>query len=317
VIAGGSGFLGRLLTAHFSSKSRPVVVLSRQKLPDVGLVRHVVWDGQTLGPWSRELEGAELLINLAGRSVNCRYNARNKQEIYDSRLKPTETLGRALIVSAEPPKVWFNASSATIYRHEFEEPMDEIAGHIGHGFSVDVCEQWEKLFFEVSLRPTRRVAMRTAIVFGRDGDAFRAFRRLVNLGLGGKMGSGRQYVSWIHAEDFVRAVEFLLENDKLKGPVNLASPNPLPNREFMRTFRKVCGRPIGLPATESMLKLGAVLLGTETELILKSRRVVPGKLRAYGFEFKFPQWRDALENIVHGVPPKAQAEPGLLMTPKK
>ena len=298
VIAGGSGYLGRVLAGHFARQSRPVVVLSRQKRPDSGAVRYVPWDGETLGPWARELDGADAVINLAGRSVNCRYNERNKREIYESRLRPTKAVGQGIVVCANPPPVWLNASSATIYRHAPEAAADEATGEPGEGFSVDVCQQWEKTMFEFPLPRTRKVALRITIVFGPAGDAFKVFRRLVNFGLGGTMGPGTQYMSWIHEEDFARAVEFVIGNEKLKGPVNLAAPNPLPNQEFMRVFRQVCRRPVGLPAANWMLGIGARLLGTETELILKSRRVVPGKLNAYGFQFKYPEWRAALENIV-------------------
>ena len=298
VIAGGSGFLGQVLAEHFTRKSRPVVVLSRHPPEPSRFARFVQWDGETLGPWTKELENAEALINLSGRSVDCRYNDHNRRDIYASRLAPTHVLGQAMVLCADPPRVWLNSSSATIYRHALDRPMDEATGEIGDGFSVDVCQKWEKMFSDFPLQRTRKVALRTAIVFGRGGPAFAAFHRLVKFGLGGKMGPGTQYVSWIHADDFSRAVEWLIDHGQLSGPVNVASPNPLTNAEFMRVFRQVCRRPFGLPAAEWMLKLGAALLGTETELILKSRRVVPGRLLAAGYQFKFAQWREALQNLL-------------------
>ena len=300
VIAGGSGYLGQVLARHFTRFARPVVILTRRPQEPNAFARFVQWDGQTIGPWTRELENADAVINLSGRSVNCRYNEQNRKEIYESRLRPTHVLGQAIIVCANPPKVWLNASSATIYKHSIDQPMDERSGEIGEGFSVDVCQQWEKTMFDFPLKFTRTVALRLTIVFGRGGAAFQTFQRVVKLGLGGKMGPGTQYMSWIHEDDFARAVDWVIEHEVLKGPVNLASPNPLPNREFMRVFRKVCRRPIGLPAPTWMLGLGTRLLGTESELVLKSRRVVPGHLQSTGFQFKFPKWPEALQNIVRG-----------------
>jgi uncharacterized protein (TIGR01777 family) len=300
VIAGGSGYLGQVLAEHFTRRSRPVIILTRRPQEASRFARYVTWDGETLGPWTRELEQAAALINLSGRSVNCRYNEQNKREIYESRLRPTRILGQAMVLCADPPKVWLNASSATIYRESFDEPMDENSGVPGEGFSVDVCQQWEKTFFDFPLLRTRQVALRITIVFGRGGAAFQIMHRLVRFGLGGTMGSGRQYVSWIHEDDFARAVEWAIDHEILRGPVNLASPNPLPNREFMRIFRQVCRRPVGLPAAGWMIGLGTRLMGTESELVLKSRFVMPARLRATGFKFKFENWREAVQNIVRG-----------------
>jgi uncharacterized protein len=300
VIAGGSGYLGRVLAQYYTRLSRPVVVLSRRAQEASRFARYVQWDGESLGPWTRELENAEAVINLSGRSVNCRYNERNRQEILESRVKPTKILGQAIVLCANPPKVWLNAASATIYQHAEDRPMDESLGEVGEGFSVDVCQQWEKTMFEIPLPRTRKVALRITIVFGPGGPAFQIFRRLVKFGLGGKMGPGTQYMSWIHEDDFARAVEWIINHDTLSGPVNLASPNPLTNKGFMREFRQACHRPIGLPAASWMVKLGTALMGTEAELVLKSRRVVPQRLLASRFQFKFPNWREAVQNIVAG-----------------
>ncbi|MDX1932820.1 MAG: TIGR01777 family oxidoreductase [Capsulimonadales bacterium] len=295
VVPGGAGFLGRVLREYFSGLGYRVIVLSRGASgSDV-----VRWDGENPGDWEATLRGAAAVINLAGRTVNCRYNEKNREEIYESRLKTTKALGDAISRCADPPPVWINSSSATIYRHAEDRPMDEATGEIGSGFSVDVCRKWEAALFAAETPRTRKVALRSAMVFGPGEEGVHAaFRRIVRIGLGGTLGNGRQYVSWIHDRDFVRAVHFLLERDDLSGPVNLASPNPLPNAEFMRIFRRVCRRPIGLPATRWMLEIGALLLQTETELLLKSRRVVPGKLRDAGFRFDFPEWEAALSDIV-------------------
>ncbi|MDB6068645.1 MAG: hypothetical protein JWR26_4853 [Pedosphaera sp.] len=306
VIAGGAGYLGRVLAEHFVRQSRPVVILSRHQNENAPLTRYISWDGKSLGPWANELEGSSMVINLAGRTVNCRYNDRNKQQIYDSRLIPTRILGQAIAACANPPRVWINSSSATIYRHALDRSMDEATGEIGTGFSVDVCLKWEQALSETLLPRTRKVALRSAIVFGPGrGGAMEAFHRLVKLGLGGTMGAGTQYVSWVHSEDFARSVQWIAEHEELEGPVNCASPNPLPNAEFMRVFRRVCHQPVGLPAARWMLEIGAFLLRTETELLLKSRRVVPGKLIASGFQLKHPNLADALQDIIRAGRPKS------------
>lgn len=290
VLTGGSGYLGRLIKGHFSAAGHDVVPISRSE--------GVRWDGRTLGLWATELEGAEAVINLAGRSVNCRYNEKNMAEIYSSRLDSTRVLGEAIAKCTHPPKVWLNSSSATIYRHAEDRPMDEATGEIGSGFSVDVCQKWEKTLAEADTPSTRRVALRTAMVMGPGrGGPFEAFYRLVRLRLGGSMAGGRQFVSWIHSDDFCRSLDWLIEQD-LEGAVNLAAPDPLPNGEFMRILREAAGIRLGLPATNWMLKVGAWLLGTETELIVKSRRVVPGRLLQGGFEFRFSTWREAAPDLV-------------------
>jgi uncharacterized protein len=299
VLAGGAGFLGRVLARHLAGLGWEIVVLTRQARAAEEGVRFAEWDGASTGPWAAELEGAEAVINLAGRTVNCRYTARNRREIYDSRLKPTAVLGAVIANCARPPRVWLNSSSATIYRHALDRPMDEATGEMGSGFSVDVCQRWERAFLDPPTPATRRVALRTAMVFGPGaGGVFEAFHRIVRIGLGGTLGRGDQFVSWIHERDFARAVEWLLAHPELEGAVNLTSPTPLPNHEFMRTFREVCGTRIGLPATRWMLEIGAFFLRTETELLLKSRRVVPGRLHDSGFVFQFPEWRAAIGEIV-------------------
>lgn len=303
VVAGGSGFLGRALAMHFASRECDVVILTRSAKHLANGVREVQWDGQTLGDWARELEGSQALVNLAGRSVNCRYHARNRRLIFDSRVNSTCVLGAAIGRCANPPSVWLNSSTATIYKHTFGPAWDE-AGEISgtpeakDQFSVEVACAWEQAFDQAKTPATRKVALRSAMVLGMGKNSvFPVLRRLVRTGLGGRMASGEQFVSWIHEEDFCRAVEWLIGHDELSGPVNLASPNPVTNREMMRTLREVCGLPIGLPATRWMLELGAFFLRTETELIIKSRRVVPGRLAAAGFEFRYPRLREALADL--------------------
>jgi len=306
VLTGGSGQMGTLLARHFDEQGHQVVVIARSVQPAPWRV--VEWDGATLGDWSRELERADLLINLAGRSVNCRYTPANRKAIKDSRVQSTLLLGRAIARLAHPPRVWMNASTATIYRHALDRAMDEETGEIGGNerdcpsswrFSIDVATSWEEAFFSAVAPRTRKIALRSAMTMSPDrGGIFAELLRLVRLGLGGTAGSGDQYVSWIHEADFIRSIEFLMAHEEFEGPVNLAAPNPLPNRDFMRALRRAWGTRVGLPAPRPLLELGAVFLRTETELILKSRRVVPGRLLRAGFEFQFPEWPGATWDLV-------------------
>jgi uncharacterized protein (TIGR01777 family) len=306
VIAGGSGQIGAILCRAFSSAGDEVVVLSRKSAARSSF-RSVQWDGENLSGWTQELEGADVVINLAGRSVNCRYGKRNRHEILASRVDSVRAVCSALEKEKKPPTVWLQAATATIYAHRFDAPNDEFTGLIGGNepnapetwhFSIDVAKAWESAVNESGPLPhTRIVIMRSAMTMSPDrGGIFATLLGLVRLGLGGKAGNGRQFVSWIHEHDFVRAVRFLIEND-VTGIVNVCSPNPLPNAEFMRELRRAWGMPIGLPAAKWMLEIGAVFLQTETELILKSRRVIPARLIDCGFEFQFPTWRDAAKDL--------------------
>jgi uncharacterized protein len=305
VIPGGTGQVGVVLARAFQRDGHEVVVLSRSGT--AGPWRAVRWDAETLGDWAREIEGADVVINLAGRSVNCRYNDENRKTIVDSRVKSTTALGKAIAQAKRPPRVWLQASTATIYAHRYDAPNDEATGILGGGeasapdtwrFSIDVARAWERAADEAQTPQTRKVLLRSAMVMSPDPDGiFDTLLRLVRFGLGGTSGDGRQYISWIDDEDFVRAVYWLIEHGEMAGPVNLAAPEPLPNAAFMRTLREAWGTRIGLPATAWMLEIGAVFLRTETELILKSRRVVPGRLLSSGFSFRFPAWRAAAEDL--------------------
>ncbi len=297
ILPGGAGFLGRVITDYFAPEHE-IVVLSRGQSAPEG-ARLVRWDGETSGDWARELDGADAIINLAGRSVNCRYNAANKREIYNSRLKSTKIIGEVISQCQKAPRVWINSSSATIYRHAEDRAMDEATGEIGHGFSVDVCQKWEAVLEAPNTPNTRKIALRTAMVFGsQKGGVMDAFESIARRGLGGTLGKGNQFVSWIHATDFARSLRWILQHESLDGAINCAAPNPIPNREFMKILRETVKAPLGLPATAWMLTIGTFFMGTETELLLKSRRVVPGKLLNSGFEFRFPDWRAACEEII-------------------
>ncbi len=305
VIPGGSGQVGTILARHFVRTGHEVCVLSRS--PVTAPWRSVTWDGRTLGPWARAFEGADAVINLAGRSVNCRYNARNRAEIMDSRIESTRVVGEAIAACGSPPRVWLQASTATIYAHRFDAPNHEATGKIGGSepvapetwkFSIDVATSWERECERAATPRTRKVLLRSAMTMSADpAGIFDTLMGLVRRGLGGRAGDGRQYISWIHERDFCRAVDWLIARDDATGPFNLCSPNPLPNAEFMRILRDAAGVKIGLPATAWMLELGAVFMRTETELILKSRRVEPRRLLEGGFAFEFPRWESAAADL--------------------
>lgn len=305
ILAGGSGQVGTILARAFHNKNHAVVILSRGVAASPW--RQVHWDAETLGEWAREIDGADVVINLAGRNVNCRYNAENRRAIMDSRVHSTRILGKAIQRAADPPRLWLQSSTATIYAHRYDAPNDEATGILGGKepyapstwrFSIDVATAWERAANEIETPHTRKVLLRSAMTMSPDREGvFDVLLGLVRHGLGGTAGDGRQYVSWIHDEDFLRAIFWLIEHPEIDGPVNLAAPQPLPNADFMKTLRNAWGISIGLPAAAWMLELGAIFLRTETELILKSRRVVPGRLLEAGFEFQFPTWDAAARDL--------------------
>ncbi len=299
VIPGGSGHIGTLLSRALTVAGHEVVVLGRGS--------GVRWDGRTLGPWAAELDGADVVVNLAGRSVSCRYTPANLREMMASRVDSARVVGEAIAAADRPPAVWLQMSTATIYAHRFDAPNDERTGVIGGAepdvpgywaYSVEIAKKWEAAQAAADTPATRRVALRTAIVMsGEKGGAFTALRLMARMGLGGPVAGGAQFVSWLHETDFVRAVEFLMTHD-LAGPVNLAAPKPLPQREFMQVLRAACGVPFGLPATRWMAEVGALAVRSDTELLLKSRRVVPGRLLDAGFRFEYPTWQEAARALV-------------------
>jgi len=307
VIPGGSGQVGNVLARHFHGQGHSVTVLSRHPEPSPWQV--LPWNGRELGTWTNAIDGADIVVNLAGRNVNCRYTPANRREIMDSRILSTRVVGQAIAQAAKPPALWMNASTATIYRHALDRAMDEYTGELGGHetdapstwrFSIDVATSWEREFFAAATPRTRKIALRSAMTMSPDpGGIFDTLLRLVRAGLGGKAASGKQFISWIHEADFVRAIDFLIDHQGLNGCINICSPCPLPNQEFMRVLRQAWGASIGLPATRWMLELGAIFLRTETELILKSRRVVPQRLLEAGFHFNFADWQTAAVDLVN------------------
>lgn len=295
IIAAGTGFLGSHLANYFRNKNHNVRILTRNPKSKYD----VFWDAKSLGDWKDELENADILINLAGKSVDCRYTDRNKAEIYNSRISSTQVLQRAIDNCENPPKIWINSSSATIYIHSETHANTEKNGCIGDDFSMNICKSWEKEFFKVKSSNVRKIALRTSIVLGNDGGAFPKLKQVTKLGLGGKQGRGNQFVSWIHIEDFCRAVEFCIENENLNGPINITAPNPLRNDEMMKLIRKQMKIPFGLDSKIWQLELASLFLNTETELLLKSRNVYPETLLENFFRFKYPDFQTALQNLIH------------------
>lgn len=299
IIAGGTGYLGQVLIDFFKNKTDRIYILSRNKKNDYENVTHLLWDAKNLGDWVNIFENADAIINLTGKSVDCRYNAKNKNLILSSRVNSTNVLGKAIEQCENPPRIWLNSSTATIYRHSLEKQMDEFSGELGDGFSVSVAKAWEQMFFGFKLRKTRQVAMRTSIVFGNGGGAFVPIKTLAKIGMGGKQGPGNQKVSFIHEVDFARSIEFIIANKIIEGVINIVSPTPTTNKELMQTLRKQLNVPFGIPMPKMLLEIGAVIIKTETELILKSRNVIPTKLHNYGFKFKFPTLSQTISNLVN------------------
>lgn len=306
VLAGGSGHVGAALVRAFAAAGDACVVLTRRPGANAGAARAVSWDGRTLGPWAAEIDGADAVINLAGRSIDCRYTEKNLRELFASRIESTRVIGEAIARAARPPAVWLQASAAALYAHRYDAPNDEATGIIGDPpgtparwrHSVELTLAWEKALADAVTPRTRKIALRTTLVMGpAKGSVFRVMATLARLGAG-RMGDGRQYVSWIHEDDYVAALRFLIARDDLAGPINLGSPQPLPNRDFMAALHAAVGRPLALPVPVWALEIGSLLRRTETELVLKSRRVAPGRLLDAGFGFRHPGWAAAAKDLV-------------------
>ncbi|NHN27877.1 TIGR01777 family protein [Flavobacterium jejuense] len=297
VIAAGTGFLGEVLVNYFKDKCEEIVVLTRGKSKIRNTIKYVHWDAKTLTGWETELENATALINLAGKSVDCRYTDTNKKEILASRVDSTAILNIAVLSCKKPPKHWLNSSTATIYRHSEDKQMTELNGEIGNDFSMNVAKTWEQTFFEVPTKNTLKTALRTSIVLGKNGGAFIPLKRLSQFGLGGKQGNGNQFISWVHEYDFASAIDFIIQQE-MTGVINIVSPKPIQNKVFMKQLRKVVGMSIGFPISLALLKLGAKIIGTEPELVLKSRNVIPGRLLQNGFQFEFDTLEKTFKNLV-------------------
>ncbi|WP_433833845.1 TIGR01777 family oxidoreductase [Flavobacterium anhuiense] len=297
IIAAGTGFLGQVLVNHFRNKFDEIVILTRGKSKTEDGIKYVNWNAKTFSGWEKELENASVLINLAGKSVDCRYTKENKKAILWSRIDSTKILNKAVLNCQNPPKHWLNSSTATIYRFSLDKQMDEVDGEIGNDFSINVALSWEKAFFKTETPQTLKTALRTSIVLGKNGGALIPLKTLAKIGFGEKQGSGNQFVSWIHEEDFANAVDFIIQKE-MTGVVNVVSPEPIRNVDFMEKLRKAVGFPFGIPLNKFFLEIGSFFIRTETELVLKSRNVIPKRLLEKGFRFKFGDIDEALKNLL-------------------
>lgn len=297
VIAGGTGFLGKNLGLYFKSKGDQVIILSRGEKKEENGIIYEQWDGATKGIWSEWINKATIIINLTGKSVDCRYTDLNKQLIMNSRVDSTRLLGELISKSPTPPKLWINASTATIYRHSEDKMMTEENGEIGDDFSMNVAKNWEKEFYKYNTPKTRQVALRTSLVLGSNGGVYPVLSKLVKFGLGGKQGSGKQKFAWLHIQDFINIVDFVIHKEQLSGSINTTAPSTIDNKEFMSALRKSLGHKCGLSHPKWLLKIGAFFIRTEAELVLKSRWIYPQILIDNGFKFKFEDIDLALKDL--------------------
>lgn len=294
IIAAGTGFLGQNLEKYFTEKGDQVYILTRNPKRK----NEIYWDAKTIGEWKNSLEQSDILINLAGKSVDCRYHEKNKAEIYASRINSTKILQKAVNLCSEPPKVWLNASSATIYVHSEKHMNTEENGIIGDDFSMNICKSWEEEFFKIQNEGIRKVALRTSIVLGNNGGAFPKLKMITKLGLGGKQGRGNQMVSWIHIDDFCRAIDWIIQDKTIEATINITAPVPLSNEAMMKKLRNQFKAPFGLDAAVWQLEIASIFMKTETELLLKSRNVYPEKLLESGFQFSYSTFEEALLKLL-------------------
>lgn len=301
IIAGGTGQIGTALCNFYAERAEKIIVLSRGAAKQKRNVAYINWDAKTQGDWVKEMDEADMLINLCGKNVNCRYTEENKKEIFDSRTNSTKALAQAIAACKTPPRLWIQSASATIYRHAEDRPMTERDGIMGSGFSVEVCKKWEKVFWEETAAFTnmRKAILRISLVMGKKEGVFPRLRNLTRFGLGGKQGNGKQWVSWIHEADVVNMIEWIATHEQMEGIINCTSPTPLKNNELMQIIRKELNMPIGLPSPAWLLELGAIIIRTETELILKSRWVLPRKILKTGFQFQYPEASVAINDLIH------------------
>jgi uncharacterized protein len=297
IIAAGTGFLGQVLVNHFKNKFDEIVILTRGKSQAIDGIKYVNWNAKTFSGWEKQLENATVLINLAGKSVDCRYTKENKKEILLSRIESTKVLNKAVLNCKNPPKHWLNSSTSTIYRFSLDKQMDEVNGEIGNDFSINVALSWEKAFFKTETPNTLKTALRTSIILGKNGGALIPLKTLAKTGFGGKQGKGNQFISWIHEEDFANAIDFIIHKEII-GVINVVSPKPIRNADFMQQLRKAVGFPFGIPISTFLLKIGSFVIRTEPELVLKSRNVIPRRLLENGFKFKFENIDNAFRDLL-------------------
>lgn len=297
IIAGGDGFLGSKLSAHLHQKGHEIIILSRNKSGKHHNYTYITWDGETIGPWADHLSNSEAVINLSGRPLDTRFTEKHKKEIFDSRVNTTKVIAQAIGQCSNPPKTWINGSAVGIYGARGDEKLQESAS-LGEGFIAEVCKQWEKALFENNLSNTRKVAIRTSLVLDNNEGFLKPLLIITKLGLGGKAGSGKQYMPWIHVDDWVRLVDFLLFSSNFSGPVNAVAPNAVTNVQFMQALRNALNIPIGLPQPAFLINLGGKIIGTEAELILTGQNAYPQNALQQGFVFEHHTIQETLSDIL-------------------
>ena len=297
IIAGGTGFLGKALIKQFENEYDKIIVLSRSENRQTNNISYIHWDAKSFGTWNAELEGAEAIINLTGRNINCRYTKKNKAAILASRLESTAIIGEAILKCTHPPKVWINASATGIYQFKENKFSTEVNSEIGTGFMAEVCVAWEKAVANFNLPQTRQLIIRISMVLGHGGGAFPVMSKLASLGLGGTLGKGTQQVSWIHIADYCALIKWMIDTNTAVGVYNGVAPTPIMNKDMMRLFRQKAHMKIGLPAYTWMLEIGAFFIGTEPEIILGSTYAYPEKAINEGFAFKYKTMEACLDNL--------------------
>lgn len=296
ILAGGSGFVGQALAPVLLANGYDVVVLSRGAAHREGGVDYLQWDGKTLGAWASAIDGAEAIVNLTGKNINCRHNAENRREIIRSRVDPVRILGEAIAHCSKPPKVFVQTSGIGYYGDTGDRVVDEEAPR-GNDFSAEVCRQWEGAFEERSLPATRKVVLRLGVVLGRTGGALPMLEKLTQFFLGGFVGSGHQFISWIHVADIVRMFMAAIEQEEMSGVFIATAPVPVTNSELMRELRRALHRPWSPPVPAPLARAGAWVMGTEGDLALLSYRCAPRRFLEHSFHFQFPNLRDAFANL--------------------
>jgi uncharacterized protein len=296
ILAGGSGFVGQALASVLLGRNYEVVVFTRESSSQRGDVRYEQWDGKTIGSWAQAVDGAEAIVNLTGYSINCRHTSENKRKIVDSRVNSVRVLGGAMARCAQPPKAFVQASGVGIYGNQGDRWCDESAPH-GNDFPAEVCKLWEDAFAEIAAPGTRKVVLRLGVVLGPDGGFLELLGKLTRWFLGGQMGDGRQFISWLHLTDLNRMFLWGIERAEIAGVFNAAAPNPVPNAEFMREMRRALRRPWSPPVPKFAARIGAMLMGTEASLAFVSQRCTPKHFLKKGFHFDFPELHPALHNV--------------------
>lgn len=299
ILAGGTGALGKLLTDAFINSGWHVVILTRRiTIPNTSDITWVRWDGANLGDWSTYLEGADAVINLSGKSIQCRFTEDNQKELYDSRILPTKVLGKAIEQLNDKPNLWINFSGVSIF-NQLDVLQDENSKEIGKGFLASLTEAWERAFWDANLSDVQQVVLRVSPVLLKDSGFFAELLPLVKMGLGGHVADGKQWINWIHYTDLVNLIFWIIQHEKPAPIYHACSPSPSSNAIFMKTFRSVVGIPIGFPLPTMMAKIGAFAKGVDASLLLDSTPVTTSATVEDGFVFQYPNAEVAIKQLLN------------------